>query len=160
MMQWIEDAPYLVTYLFFFLGAMIRANTTYWIGRSIAAGVKHTRFQRVLRGPIYLKSQALLARWGVFAVPLSFLTVGVQTAVNATAGITRMPLRRYLPAVIVGCLIWALVYTTVGLAFIYAWIALDWPWLVGIVLLVALVLWLILRRRKRARRVIGPEEIK
>jgi len=159
MLQWINDAPFAVTFVLFFCGAMIRANSTYWIGRGIAAGVKYSRFQRFLRGPIYLRAQGLLARWGVLAVPLSFLTVGVQTAVNASAGIARMPLRRYLPAVVVGCLIWALIYTTVGMTVIYAWIALDWPWLVAIALAAALLLWLVLRRRKRARRVIGPEEI-
>ncbi len=35
------------------------------------------------------------------AVPLSFLTTGVQTADNFSAGLTRMPLQRNLPAVIV-----------------------------------------------------------
>lgn len=49
-------------------------------------------------------------------VPLCFLTLGVQAAVNASAGVSRMPLRRYLPAVTVGALAWALMYTTIGMA--------------------------------------------
>ena len=46
----------------------------------------------------------------------TFLTVGVQTAVNLMAGAGRMPLVRYLPAVAVGSLIWAGVYTVAGVA--------------------------------------------
>lgn len=34
-------------------------------------------------------------------VALSFLTVGFQTLVNLAAGAARMPLRRYLPAMVV-----------------------------------------------------------
>ena len=159
MMQWIEEAPFLVTFVFFFCGAMIRANSTYWIGRGLAAGMMHTRFQRLLNGPIYHRAQALLARWGVLAVPLSFLTVGVQSAVNASAGIARMPLRRYIPAVIVGCLLWALIYATVGMTVVYAWIALDWQWLLLGAVVIGLLAWLNIRRHKRASRVVGPEEI-
>ena len=62
-----------------------------------------------------LRAQRLSARLGIVAVPLSFLTIGVQTAINFSAGFTLMPLRRYLPAVIVGCLLWALLYSTVGM---------------------------------------------
>ena len=35
------------------------------------------------------------------------LTVGVQTFVQISAGVTRMPLRLYLPAVAVGSVVWA-----------------------------------------------------
>lgn len=62
-----------------------------------------------------LRAQRLTARLGIVAVPLSFLTIGVQTAINFSAGFMLMPLRRYLPAVIVGCLLWALLYSTVGM---------------------------------------------
>lgn len=46
---------------------------------------------------------------------LSFLVVGVQTMVSLVAGVTRMPLRRYLPAVTIGCVIWAFIYGTGGM---------------------------------------------
>lgn len=159
MLQWLENAPYAVTFTVFFCGAMVRANTTYWIGRGLAAGVSRSRFQKLLQGPLYRKAQLLLARWGVLAVPLSFMTVGIQSAVNASAGATRMPLRRYIPAVIVGCLIWALIYTTVGMTVIYAWIALDWPWLVLGAAVIGLAIALYVRWRRRAARVPGPEQV-
>jgi membrane protein DedA with SNARE-associated domain len=148
-MDWLREAPFGWAFAFLFALAMLRANTTYWIGRGIAAGVRHTRFEHYLTGPIYRRARRFMDRWGVLAVPLSFLTIGIQTAVNASAGVSRMSLPRYLPAVVVGCLLWALVYATVGMAVLYAWLALGWPWVLGAVLLVAAatLAWIAYRRR-------------
>ncbi|MEE1620925.1 DedA family protein [Zafaria sp. J156] len=149
-MDWLRDAPFGWAYLFLFAIAMARANTTYWIGRGVAAGVRHSRFEHFLEGPIYRRAQRFMARWGVLAVPLSFLTVGIQTAVNGSAGVSKMPLARYLPAVTAGCLLWALVYSTVGMAVIYAWIALGWQWILVAAILVAAGTLLWIRHRRRA----------
>ena len=65
--------------------------------------------------------QQLVARWGAPVVIVSFLTVGIQTLVNLAAGVLRMPLRRYLPALTVGAIIWAFLYATVGFATFAAW---------------------------------------
>ena len=138
-----NDAPFIVTFAFFFCGALIRGNVTYWIGRGIAKGVEHTRFKRHLEGRIYQRAQRFITRWGVLAVPLSFLTVGIQSAVNASAGASRMPLVRYIPAVLVGALAWATIYTTIGMAVFYAWVALDWPWIVLGIAEIALAGWLL-----------------
>ncbi len=148
-MDWLREAPLDWAYLFLFLLAMARANITYWIGRGVVAGVSHSRFERFLEGPIYLRARRFVARWGILAVPLSFLTVGIQTAVNASAGMSRMPLARYLPAVVVGCLLWALIYATVGMAVVYAALAVGWQWIVLAVALLAVgtVLWIRYRRR-------------
>ncbi|UYQ76976.1 VTT domain-containing protein [Glutamicibacter sp. JL.03c] len=147
----INDAPFGVTFIFFFLGAFARGNATYWVGRGLAKGVEHTRFQKHLHGPVYRRAQKFIGRWGLFAIPLSFLTLGIQSAVNASAGISRMPLRRYLPAVAVGALLWSTIYTTVGLAVFYAWLALDWPWVAGGLALIGVVVLIVLRRRARTR---------
>ena len=63
-----------------------------------------------------------MRRFGAPAVTLGFLTVGVQTAINASAGMLRMPQRRFLPAVTLGALLWSLVYTTVGFTVVDAWL--------------------------------------
>lgn len=147
----INDAPFGVTFIFFFLGAFARGNATYWVGRGIAKGVERTRFHKHLHGPVYRRAQKFIERWGIFAIPLSFLTLGIQSAVNASAGISRMPLRRYLPAVAVGALLWSAIYTTVGLAVFYAWLALDWPWIAGALALIGVVVFIVLRRRARKR---------
>jgi len=145
----INDAPFGVTFIFFFLGAFARGNATYWVGRGIAKGVERTRFHEHLRGQVYRQAQKFIERWGLFAIPLSFLTLGIQSAVNASAGISRMPLRRYLPAVALGALLWSSIYTTVGLAVFYAWLALDWPWIVGALALIGVAVFTFLRVRAR-----------
>jgi membrane protein DedA with SNARE-associated domain len=138
---------------FLFVVAMVRANATYWVGRGVLGGVARTRLSHRLDGPTMRHASRFMARWGVFAVPLSFLTIGVQTAVNATAGLTRVPLSRYLPAVTVGALIWAVVYATVGLAAFYAAVALAIrsPWAAAVlgVGAVGLAGWLLWRRATR-----------
>lgn len=155
----IDGAPYAITFAFFFCLAFARGNATYWMGRGIAKGVEHTRFERHLHGPVYLRAQRFIARWGMLAVPLSFLTVGIQSAVNASAGVSRMPVRRYLPAVAVGAIAWALLYTTIGMAVFYAWLALDWPWLVGGALVIAMAAAVIIRMRKRRTAHDSPQDI-
>lgn len=117
----ILQLPLAWAYLTLFVIVMCRANATYWVGRLIVAGGRRSeRMQAFLTGPTMVRAEGFTARWGVLAVPLSFLTIGIQTAVNLSAGALRMPLVRYLPAVTLGCLLWALVYATVGLAAIQA----------------------------------------
>jgi membrane protein DedA with SNARE-associated domain len=148
--------PLLEAVGFLFVVAMLRANATYWVGRGVLGGVARTRFAHRLDGPTMQRAERFMTRWGVFAVPLSFLTIGIQSAVNATAGLTRVPLVRYLPAVTVGALIWAVVYATVGLAAFYAAVvlALRSPWLLVVLALAGVALVVVLRRRRRA-----PEEV-
>ena len=110
------QAPFAVVVGALFVIVMLRANATYWLGRAIIAGAGHTRWARLLNSRAYAVGSAWLNRWGAPAVALSFLTVGVQTMVNLSAGVSRMPLRRYLPSVTVGSVIWAFLYGTVGFA--------------------------------------------
>ncbi len=144
----VNEAPFMVTFTFFFIGAMLRGNATYWLGRAVARGVENTRYQKIVRGAMYQRAQRFIARWGMLAVPLCFLTVGIQSAVNATAGVSRMPLRRYLPAVTVGALAWALIYTTIGMAIFYAWLSLEWPYLLTGGLLISAIVILVFRFRQ------------
>jgi membrane protein DedA with SNARE-associated domain len=65
--------------------------------------------------------QRMVARWGAPVVTVSFLTVGIQTLVNLAAGVMRMPLRRYIPALTVGAILWAFLYATVGFATFAGW---------------------------------------
>ena len=71
-----------------------------------------------------------MARFGAPLVTLSFLTVGVQTVLNAAAGGLRMPLRRYTPAAIVVYFVYVFVLPPIfGVARLF----LDWfdkiaPW--------------------------------
>ena len=147
--------PFGVALAALFAIVMIRVNATYWIGRGAVAGFSHTRFGNSLQGPKAARAQALIQRWGPYAVVLSFLTIGLQTAINLAAGAARMPLRRYLPAAVAGSVIWALLYATIGLAALEAWLALAAASpvgaAVGVVALAAIVVWVVVFRRRRAR---------
>ena len=125
-MDRIAEQPFAIAFSALFLIVMLRANATYWLGRgALRGGRLSERFAHRLEGPTMQRAQRLSARYGVVAVPLSFLTVGVQTAINFSAGFTTMPLRRYLPAVTVGCVLWALLYSTVGMV---GWAAIAAVW--------------------------------
>ncbi|MFT4470490.1 hypothetical protein ACMX2H_11350 [Arthrobacter sulfonylureivorans] len=103
----------------------------------------------------------MTARFGPLAVTLCFLTVGLQTAVIASSGIGRMPLRRFLPAVIVGSLIWAVVYATIGLAAMAAWFALILasPWAAaGVAVAVAVVVLCLAKRRTKGHHAVGADD--
>lgn len=92
----------------------LRANGTYWLGRAIVAGTAKTRWAKMLDSKAYRTGSRFLNRWGAPAVTLSFLTIGLQTTVLIGAGVTRMPLRRFIPACQIGCVVWACMYGTVG----------------------------------------------
>ena len=132
------------------LGAFTRGNATYWVGRGVRAGGGRSRFADHLGRPIGRRAEGGVRRLGAPAVALGFLTVGVQTAINASAGMLRMPQRRFLPAVTVGALLWATVYTTVGFTVLDAWFGdLAWWWaLAAVAVVVAIVV--VSRRLERA----------
>ena len=113
-----------------FVIVLLRAQATYWLGRGVTAGVLHTRCADKVTGPRTTKAIASLNRWGPPLVTVSFLTIGLQTVVNAAAGLIRMPWIRYTIAMLIGCVAWALIYATVGIAAVEAGLALaaHSPW--------------------------------
>jgi len=116
MMDSIVSLPFAWAFLILFVIVMLRSNGTYWAGRGIAAGGRKTTMEKYLDSPAFLRAEKVIARWGAPAVSVSFLTIGVQTAINMAAGLGRMPLRRYIPATIIGSIAWACIYATIGLA--------------------------------------------
>ena len=99
----------------------------------------------------------LVRRWGPIAVTLAYLTVGLQTAIFAAAGLVKMPYLRFAIASVPGALVWAAVWATIGFGAVWGAISLfaTSPWaLAGAVLVVvAVVVWLVRRRLlRRARR--------
>jgi membrane protein DedA with SNARE-associated domain len=113
--------PYPVAVAALFVVVMLRAGATYAIGRAAQEGVRRSRLARVMSKPRFARMQQAVARWGAPVVIVSFLTVGIQTLVNLAAGVMRMPLRRYIPALIVGSILWAFLYATVGFASFAGW---------------------------------------
>jgi membrane protein DedA with SNARE-associated domain len=113
--------PFPAAVAMLFVVAVLRAGATYALGRAAQTGARHTRIAKLMARPGFDRVRDLVARWGAPVVTLSFLTVGVQTLVNLVAGMTQMPLRRYLPALAAGSLLWGLLYATVGFAGVTAW---------------------------------------
>lgn len=114
-MEFFRGLPFPLAVSALFVIVLLRAGGTYALGRAARSGAGRTRVQELIASPRFVRAQELLERWGAPIVVLSFLTVGFQTVANLAAGIGRMPLRRYLPALVLGGLIWAFLYATVGL---------------------------------------------
>lgn len=119
-------APFPVVVAGLFLIVVARAGGTYALGRLIADGSRRSALTRAwLDRPGFVRATARIDRWGAPAVAASFLTVGFQTMANLAAGVLRMSLRNYLPALALGGLAWALVYASAGFvglkAFVIAW---------------------------------------
>lgn len=152
----ITSLPFIWAYLILFCIVMARSNATYWAGRGLAAGGRKTRMQKYLDSAAVARAEKIIAKWGAPAVAVSFLTIGVQTAINAAAGLGRMPLIRYIPATVVGSLAWAAIYATIGLAAFEAAVAAaagsPWALLALIVLVVGIVGFVFWRRSARRRR--------
>ena len=150
-------------FVFLFMVVLLRAQSTYWLARAAASGaVLATGRQgflgavaRWFDGPVPRKGAAMLDKWGVIVIPLCFLTVGIQTAVNAGAGLVRMRWSTYTIAMIPGCVLWALLYGLGTLAVFAAAIRAvagspsGWA---GLALIVALIAAKIVwgRRKRRA----------
>lgn len=149
-MSW--DAPFAAVASALFVIVMFRAGGTYLLGRLLRRGGEQGRGARIMQRPGFQRASEQLNRWGAPAVSLSFLTVGVQTMVNLAAGFTRMPLTRYLPALVLGCIAWACLYATAGFIGLSALVrlyqvhpALAW----GLALLVAAGLVAFIRTQRR-----------
>ena len=106
-----------------------------------ASGFRRRR-RTLVRRPIPRKGAAILDKWGIIVIPLCFLTVGIQTAVNAGAGLVRMRWSTYTFAMIPGCILWALLYglgtLAVFAAAIRAVAGSPWGW-AGLALIAMLI---------------------
>ncbi|WP_069386323.1 hypothetical protein [Cellulosimicrobium cellulans] len=162
----LDDAPFAALFAFFFAVVLVRTQATYWVARLVTVwtldrtrpvrpGV--ARVHAWLSGASTARGIEVLQRWGLVAVPLSFLATGTKTVVNGAAGVVRMPFGRYLPAMLLGCALHATIYATVGWAVWTAALAAATgsPW--GVAVLVGLgaagavaVVVTVRRRRSRA----------
>lgn len=154
MPSFLEGLPFWWLVLALFAVVVCRAQATYWAARGAVAGTSRSRWGRWLESAAVRRASALLDRWGLPIVTLSFLTVGLQTVMNAAAGIARVPWWRYTLAMLPGCVAWAFISATVGVALFWAVLAsiAGSPW--GVVVLIALVvaggagIWSVRRRRR------------
>lgn len=162
MPTWFDGMPFGIAVAALFVIVLLRAQATYWIGRGVIAGALHTRLADKLTGPRTTRAITLLNKWGPPVVTVSFLTVGFQTVVNAAAGLIRMPWVRYTIAMVIGCVMWAFIYATIGFAAFDAAMALAThsPWLlVAVLVLVAAVIVGVVLARRRRRSAAPPDSL-
>lgn len=149
-----DSGPALIGFLF--IVVTLRAQATYWLGRTVPAAANRKRNQgavaRWFLGPTPRKGAAILERWGLIVIPLCFLTVGLQTAVIAGAGLVQMSWRRFTLAMIPGAVLWALLY---GLGLLAVWAAAvsalagnAWSY---VALAAVVVLFVVVRQLKKKR---------
>jgi len=151
--SWLDGKPFAITFAVLFGIVLLRAQATYWLGRGVTTGAMHTSLAARLTSPKATRVIAALNRWGPPLVIVSFLTVGLQTVVNAAAGLIRMPWVRYTVAMLIGCVAWAAIYATVGIAAVEGMIALaaHSPWALAVLLAVVIgvaVAVIVIRRRR------------
>lgn len=120
-MHFMAGWPYPLTVATLFVIVMLRAGSTYAVGRAAQAGARRTRWAHWLESAGFVQAQQTVERWGAPVITASFLTVGLQTLINLAAGMGRMPLRRYVPALVAGSVLWAFLYATVGFVTFAAW---------------------------------------
>lgn len=154
MLEWILAQPFGWAAAFLTAVAMVRSQCTYWAGRAVGAGLARSRLSRVISADRMRKGVDALERWGWPIIPLSFLTIGFQTAVNASAGLVGWRWGRYTLAAIPGWIAWGLAYAAGLLAAIGAAVSLaarsGWA-LVGIGAVGAAAVILAVRRIRSSR---------
>lgn len=136
-----------------FLIVVARAQLTYWIGRAAGAGLAGSRWAERVGPRRIARAENVVARYGPAAVTVSFLTIGVQTAVNLVAGTTRMPFGRYLAAMLVGSAMWAVIWTVGGVGIVWAWLTVAgrWPVVAAVVVAIAVLAGVALALRRAGR---------
>lgn len=150
MKEWFDALPIEVALAFMWMVGIVRTSIVYALGALAAeGGARLDRIRKAMDSPLYRKARRLINRWGVVAVPLCFLTVGLQTAVIITTGFTKMPLRRWVPAMLVGTLMWACIYTTIGFAILAA-LGLE-PWMFPLALAIVITVLVIVSQLRERR---------
>lgn len=150
MKDWFDALPIEVALAFMWVVGIVRTSIVYALGALAAeGGARLDRIRKAMDSPLYRKARRLINRWGVIAVPLCFLTVGLQTAVIITTGFTKMPLRRWVPAMLVGTFMWACIYTTIGFAILAA-LGLE-PWMFPLALAIVITVLVVVAQLRERR---------
>jgi len=154
----VDDLGWWAVAIFLFVVVFVRTQATYFVGRWVRSGTTrlalepdaHPRLARMsarLTGTGMDRAQAFLDKWGFIGIPLSFLTVGLQTLVNGAVGYTRMRWDLYTLVMLPGCALWVGAYFAVGASAVQLWRLSPWL-LVGATVAVVGVAWLAVRLRR------------
>lgn len=162
MDEFLAGYPFWAVWLFLYAGATLRGQATYWLGRAAISGAMRAdagpawwrrtraRLARVEAGA----GRGVIQRVGLVAIPVAYLTVGLQSAIIFAAGLIGIRWARFSLAQIPGAMAWATIYSTIGFA---AWTAViralagDWRVVLGVLVLIVLALLAWGRVRARSR---------
>ena len=163
MVDWILSQPFWIAVIALTVVAAVRSQCTYWLGRAVRAGLLRGQWAKRFDNDRINGAIAKLERWGWPLIPLSFFTVGFQTAVHLAAGLIGWRWLTYTLASIPGWISWGFIYAAGGLAlFAGLWaLVTRSPWLAAavVVIVVAAIVFLVMwRRRRRSAASPSPEE--
>ncbi|MBR5951209.1 MAG: VTT domain-containing protein [Actinomycetaceae bacterium] len=123
---------YVLYFGFFVTGVAMRSQCFYWLGRygnhalgnaqQPDDGFKLKVWEKI-HDPKTEEMKSLINRRGIIIIPLSFLTIAIQSVINFSAGLTAMPWPRYTLAAIPGWFVWAAIYSSAGFFALKATIA-------------------------------------
>jgi len=172
MDDFLKDYPFAAAWALLFVVGLLRGQGTYWLGRGASGAATRVgregdggwaRLKAWLNGDSTRAGRTVVHRAGLVAVPLCYLTVGLQTAVLVAAGLVRIPWLRFTIAQLPGVAAWATIYSTIGFAgwsaAIAAFTGTGWGWAL-LAILIAVCVVLVVRRigRKALRSAEGDRE--
>ncbi len=133
--------PWVWVFFVLYLVVFGRSYLMYWVARGLVVGATSTNkhIAKVVASDAFKNAEKWIATWGPPVVSFCFLTVGLQSAVLLSSGIGRMPQRKFIPALAIGSVFWALIYSTVGFFGVKLVIAL-WEYSVALTLVMAATL--------------------
>lgn len=123
MPDFLDSLPFWLLLTVLSLGAMARGQMVYWLGRVATeqtlrrthpAGGWRERTHRWLSDGGADAGIVVIRRWGLIAIPFSYVTIGLQSMIQAGAGVLRITWWKYTLAQIPGALAWGAIYATFG----------------------------------------------
>lgn len=112
MLDWIAKLPLWQAMIFLFFVVASRAQLTFWLGRLARQGLLKKKF---ISDAGKSTARTAIQKFGGAIIPLSFLTIGFQTAVQFTVGLLGWSWLRYSLFAIPGYLAWSFIYASGGL---------------------------------------------
>lgn len=147
---------------FLVIVVFLRSQSTYWLARLVTSGFLSTakysqrpwvrRLQGKLQSASTKRGVDAVDRWGLVIIPLSFLTIGLQTVIHLGAGVLRMRWFSYTLCAIPGYIAWGLLYAAVFTGLFSAgqaaasgkyWVLIPFTFLVAALS----IYWMVKRRR-------------
>ncbi len=136
-------------------GALLGESLGFALGRWLGGPLRSSRLGRLIGEHNWDLAERYLRRRGMLAVFVSRYLPVLHSLVPAVAGMARMPYRRFMLATVPACVLWALVYVSVGSFAVASYEALgkqlNWAGVVfvGIILIFVALVWLVRRKLQR-----------